>query len=371
MRSSRITIILMCLALCSCEGEKRRAEDRPVKDEPRVARAMAGWDWVARSGNALPEPSPAFAHAGGSTDVSRQLEKMDAWGADIYAADEQTLRKMAGEMSRLVVWAGGTPGYGNFLLASKAQDLGSIAVARLLVECDLPVGEASEIMEVLQSWTATPEWTAEVLDAELGTKVFSKIVSTTEAEDRLNRLHHIWSAMQESVRFERHGEKIYQQASDKIVFKLEAMGIPRGLYKDLRQVLEAELDYGRLLTSTERWRRRQLGLIAGPSPPDSLRRTLSLIEYKELVGRYPTDPPPEPTREGVSYGNLTEIGKAFVFELSKKNLPLRYRSASYLASDTYEAIKSRALLDSDSQLKLNWKVEETASNAHEEGPKNR
>ena len=371
MRSLRITITLMCLALCSCKGEKRRAEDRHVKDEPRVARAMDGWDWVARSGNALPEPSPAFAHEGGSADVGGQLEKMDAWSADIYAADQQTLRKMAGEMSRLVVWAGGTPGYGNFLLTSKAQDLGSIAVARLLVDYDLPVGEASEIMEGLQSWTATPEWTAKVLDAELGTKVFSKIVSNTEADDRLNRLHHIWRAMKEAVALEREGENTLQQASEKIVSKLEAMGIQRGLYENLRQVLEAELDYGRQLTSTERWRRRQLGLIAGPSPPDSLRRTLSLIEYKELVGRYPTDPPPEPTREGVSYGNLTEIGKAFVFELSKKNLPLRYRSASYLASDTYEAIKSRALLDSDTRLRLNWKVEETTSNAHEEGQKNR
>jgi hypothetical protein len=372
MRSSRVTITLMCLVLCGCGGDKReQATARPAKGEPSVARRVTGWDWVARPGSAVPEPSPAFAHDAGSAEVGAHLEKMDALAADIYAADEQSLRKTAGEMSRLVKWAGGTPGYGNFLLASRAQDLGSIAVARLLVDHNLSIEEASGLMEGLQSWEATPEWTAAVLDAELGTTAFSKAVARAEEKDRLNTLHHIWEAMKAAVELARDDGEILEQASERIVSKLQTMGIPRGLYEDLHEVLVAELDYGRLLTSTERWRCRQLGLIAGPSPPDSLRRARSLIEYKELIGRYPTDPPPSPPPEGVSYGNLTAVGKAFAFELSKKNLPLRCYSASDIASETYESIKAGTLLDSDSQLRLNGAVEGTARRPRVEAQKQR
>lgn len=293
-----------------------------------------------------PNSAPVFRYQpGGGGRVAEYLQEMDLLAAEVYEINEDELWDHSTELAKIVEWAGETPGYGNYTLARRAQDLGSVTLSRLLVEYGLETEDASNILAQLQSWELDPRWRAVALDQEFETDVFSRSISQMDKHEREDGLWKIWENMKDAARLlDEEGEGFHSIAEQKLA-EVATMGIPRDIFEEIRPVLLEEVRSTKPATSTEHWNRRYLSCIADSANPDSLRRVRCLIEYKELVGHYPTEA--TPTKEGRSTGNLTDTDRAFRIELIKLNTSLRRFSTASLASETYDMVKAGEFVDED------------------------
>lgn len=307
-----------------------------------------GWEWV-KTGSGNPTPAPQLAFAGVNTNIVKdQLDQMDELALELYKADSMELRGSAVELSRIVEWAGKSPGYGNYLLCRRSQDLGAIAIARLLVEYGVPSNALKSIADQLASWEPSAEWRATVLDSELNTDIFSKALSKVEARERKQKLWEIWERIKTIAdNYTTDDNTVVQEAINNEMKKLEADGILKDSYEMVREAARSDVDFGKIRVTSEQWKRRYLSFIADSTPPDSLRRMKSLISYHELVGGYPLEAPPK--KPGAFYGNRTDMERAFISEMAKRKLPLTDYSTASLAADTYEKVKNKSLLDEDTR----------------------
>lgn len=214
---------------------------------------------------------------------SNLLQRLDEYASRLVAVSNlEQCAQQADVLLRTASWLGGIEGYENALLATRAQDVATMPVGRLLVATNYPVDKVTMLVRRFSgSWYAT-DARARILDAEAGINLF---VSTATGTITPRGLQEVWTLGQWR-RASRQGEL----SPD---FKLVGIDQGRGDLKVLDHHLEFFHPTGAAgnRTTRERWSSKDHEAFVIGLEPANVRMLRALARFRELVGEFPTSVP--------------------------------------------------------------------------------
>jgi hypothetical protein len=247
--------------------------------------------------------------------------------ADEYGAD--ACREGAEALLDAADWIGGTCGYGNALLAVRAQDVASMAIGRLLVAEGKP-GDGVRLARRLGGAWSDAEARARVLNSEIGLELFG------DTQEDLEKAWHagVWC----------------REASKGAVPEAgwACWGPDMGLY---RKIPDDRLDFFRqdgtpeMKTQREAWDDAQHDRFVFGLDTSAIESARKLGRFLELAGEWP---------QGVPYGKpFFKDPTVAAFEHAWRPW-LKSEGPIYLrAALTYEKIKEGRFWDGDTSIERN------------------
>jgi len=118
--------------------------------------------------------------------------RLDEWAGAMLAADTfQENKEWSSRLIALARWLSHSSGYGNFMLAARCHDIATVGLARMVADLNHPLEGIAPLLQELDASWKRPQIRAAVLNAEVGTNLFS--VAKAQAEDGHAYLERTWN----------------------------------------------------------------------------------------------------------------------------------------------------------------------------------
>lgn len=199
-----------------------------------------------------------------------------------HTNEAEECARQADILLRTATWVGGTEGYGNAILASRALDAATVPAGRLLVAAEGNATNALALISRLNTPWNTPAVRARILDGELGEKLFEcKDEKNITADD----LAKIWTLgmWRRSLR-EGSLPPGVQLASISL-----RMVAPKALDRHLDFFVESAVRGSH--TTRERWNAKGHDSLVNGLESSNVRLLRKLARFRELVGGFPESAP--------------------------------------------------------------------------------
>lgn len=223
------------------------------------------------------------------------IKHLEIW-ADELVSERSNDRNLAisTDLLDLADWLAVSPGYGNYLLAARCQDIASVGIGRLLVDLTYPLSVVSALVDRLDSPWQTPEARAGVLNVEARTNLFPPTL--TEAS-----LNDLWQNGQMLlIKYSSPGSQAAFEGKEQEGFDALAQIVKKHGVKPVETPLfMRNLDFfkddplgaqGRPVTMSRKWDAKWHGKLVVGLESQNKRKLKALLTFRQSVGNFPDSP---------------------------------------------------------------------------------
>ena len=236
-------------------------------------------------------------------------------------------------------WIEGEDAYGNLIISHRAFDVAGALTLKNLCSETVPSEKFVILARQAAETTIEPSYRARVLDAELGTRLFSEQLAAPETGDSEQEIRKLWKnlcflgyseANPEITRDLDQVKQVVLQRLGKQSNAIMSLGktVPQGL------LVPQTLQY----TSTELLETRNLWFVSMASAPGNLRDVASVLEYLNVAKQLPRTTV-NASKEAVeqAFSNLWssfDLGENLTIANHVGNVAYRVRSGAPLDRDS-------------------------------------
>lgn len=222
-------------------------------------------------------------------------QRLDAWAAEL-ASISDTPRNLAvsTDLLDMADWLAATPGYGNYLLAARCQDIATIGMGRALVDLDIPLQAASNLVFRLSAPWESATARAAVLNEEARTNLFS--LSATDAS-----LNEVWQNGQALlIKYSSAGAQAAFEGRNQEGFDALAQIVKMHGVKPVESpIFMQNLDFfkddplgtrGQPVTLLQKWDAKWHGKLVMGLESQNTQKLKALLVFRQHVGTFPARP---------------------------------------------------------------------------------
>ncbi len=264
------------------------------------------------------------------------LKRLDSYSTEVVVKSDLSLtERQADILLRLACWIGSVEGYGNTIIASRVQDLATVAVGRLVVNTNYPMAKVLSLVDRFGGKWYGANSRAAVLDEEIGEEVFAPVLAKESADE--NALANVWI-----VGFLKNAEK-----KKKIPLGFELRGVDTNIVNGtaISRHLGFFLDSTPVgdLTTLERWNLKQHErFVWGVEASKNMENLRMLARFRELIGFFPASVP----YKNHPFHTQSEAAFEYVWRPHRKKEGPIYG----VAASMYESIQDGEFLDQDTWI---------------------